>query len=714
MGEGRAVTLSLGFLSYGLAAAGFLLLTLLLLTSWEGRALGVRLVIACAVTTLWAALLALGSQVALVSVPLLLLAEFLRFGAWFVVLTGLTKSADIASGLSRFVHVVWIGAAVLLFATPMLVAAGLPAPQPTSVLANGGLLMALLGLVLLEQIFRNAREGGRYALKFFVIAVGLMFAYDLFLYSQAQLLKGIEPASWDARGFVVLLMVPLLAIAARRNPQWSLNVFVSRHVVFYTTSFMVVGAYLLLMAGGGYLIRIYGGTWGRAAQLVFFAGAGVVLLALLASSSLRRRLRVFLNKHFYRNKYDYRIEWLRFIQTLSRPEEGIETRDNAVRAIAQIIGSPGGVLFLRSEDGAEFRPVASWPSQEFDTRRHATLLPDDEMVAFLAQHQWVIDLAELRESPDAYQNISLPDTIGGQRQLRLVVPLTHGEELIGFAVLADPPPPFKPNYEDRDLLKTVGRHVAVHLAQYEADRRLSESRQFEAYHRLTAFVMHDLKNLAAQLALIVSNAEKHKRNPEFVDDSIATIANSTERMQRLIAQLQRREVQSLARRVSLVEIAQVAAERCAVRKPVPVCHAMVGDVWVEADPERLTMIVEHVIRNAQDASSESGTVSVGVTVDGGAGDDEVVPIGDTSRLRVPMATLTVTDRGAGMTREFVQERLFKPFDSTKGSKGMGIGAYQVREYVQSLGGRVDVASDLGTGTRFTIRMPLSTAPESPK
>jgi signal transduction histidine kinase len=138
---------------------------------------------------------------------------------------------------------------------------------------------------------------------------------------------------------------------------------------------------------------------------------------------------------------------------------------------------------------------------------------------------------------------------------------------------------------------------------------------------------------------------------------------------------------------------------------------MDDDVCVEADPERLTMVVEHVIRNAQDASSESGTVSVGVTVDGGAGDDEVVPVGDTSRLRVPMATLTVVDRGVGMTREFVQERLFKPFDSTKGSKGMGIGAYQVREYVQSLGGRVDVASDLGTGTRFTVRIPLSTAPE---
>ena len=138
-----------------------------------------------------------------------------------------------------------------------------------------------------EHLVGRRRE----ALKFFVIGVGVMFAYDLFVFSQAQLLKAIEPASWDARGLVVVLMVPLLALAARRNPQWSLNVFVSRQVVFYTTSFMVVGVYLLLMAGGGYLIRLYGGTWGRAAQLVFIAGAGVVLLALVASASLRRRLK---------------------------------------------------------------------------------------------------------------------------------------------------------------------------------------------------------------------------------------------------------------------------------------------------------------------------------------------------------------------------------------------------------------------------------------
>ncbi|MGB5101798.1 MAG: XrtA/PEP-CTERM system histidine kinase PrsK [Steroidobacteraceae bacterium] len=702
--------LSLGLISYGLAASGFLILTLLLLTSWEGRAQGVRLIVACGVTAAWAALLALGSQAAALSIPLVILAEFLRYGAWFVVLTGLTKSAGVAGNLSRAVHVVWIGGAALLVATPTLVGMGWPMPEPIAVLANAGLLMALLGLILLEQIFRNAREGGRYALKFFVIAVGVMFAYDLFIYSQAQLLKGIEPVSWDTRGLITVLMVPMIALAARRNPQWSLNVFVSRHVVFYTTTFMVVGAYLLLMAGGGYAIRLYGGTWGRVAQLVFFVGAGVVLLALIASGNLRRRLRVFLNKHFYRNKYDYRIEWLRFIQTLSAPEEGVDTRDNSVRAIAQIIGSPGGVLFLRATDAEEFKAVAEWPPREAEVRREPALLPTDEMVAFLAKYQWVIDLRELDETPDAYQNLTPPQFLLDQRRYRLVVPLTHVEEMIGFVLLEEPPPPFKPNYEDRDLLKTVGRHVAVHLAQFEADRRLAESRQFEAYHRLTAFVMHDLKNLAAQLALIVSNAEKHKRNPEFVDDAIETIANSTGRMQRLIEQLQRREVQSLKRRVALAEVARKACERCQSRAPVPVCAGADEEAWIEADPERLTMIVEHVIRNAQEATGEGGTVSLSVTVDGGPGGDEAVSTGDTSnRLRMPMAALTVTDDGQGMSREFVQERLFKPFDTTKGSKGMGIGAYQVREYVQSLGGRVDVASAEGRGTRFTLRVPLAAA-----
>jgi signal transduction histidine kinase len=109
---------------------------------------------------------------------------------------------------------------------------------------------------------------------------------------------------------------------------------------------------------------------------------------------------------------------------------------------------------------------------------------------------------------------------------------------------------------------------------------------------------------------------------------------------------------------------------------------------VQANPERLTTVVEHVIRNAQDATSAAGSVGVAVS------------------HRGPQAQLIVSDTGHGMDAEFLRDRLFRPFDSTKGAKGMGVGAYQVREYIQRLAGSVEVQSSPGQGTRFTISMPV--------
>ncbi len=717
----------LGVIAYGACSASFLLLTLLLLTSWEGRAQGARLVLASGVTTLWAAVLAYDAWSGGVQVAALALVEFLRDGAWLLVLTGLT---NLPGAWGRLAHgsLLATGMAIALAAAQLIAGPFRPLGYSlVSLLVYGGLGVSLLAMVLLEQLYRNANPAGRHALKYLVIGVGTLFAYDLFLYSQAQLLSGIEAASWAARGLVSTLVVPMIALAARRNPQWSLNVFVSRHVVFYTTSFLAIGAYLLVMAAGGYVIALYGGTWGRIVQLLFFAGAGMVLLVLMSSASLRRRLRVFLNKHFYRNKYDYRIEWLRFIDTLSRRDVGADVRANAVRSIAQIIGSAGGALYLPSDAESAFVPVASWPAADFPRARYPKVVADEDLPRFLRTRQWVVDLQEYARSPDLYQNMTLPGFAESEPRFRLVVPLVLGEDLLGFVVLADPPPPFETTYEDRDLLKTVGRDVAMHLAQHEADRQLAESRQFEAYHRLTAFVMHDLKNLAAQLSMIVSNADKHRRNPEFVDDAIGTIAHSSARMQRLIEQLQGREVQTTVRRASIADIARDACARCAVRQPIPAL-AVLEPAAVQADPERLGMMIEHLIRNAQDATPATGQVRVEVSLQR---DAEIDPTGSTGTFPVlqpgqlgaalangangavplppqgPMdvAVLTVSDSGSGMTPQFVKERLFRPFDTTKGSKGMGIGAYQVREYVHSIGGRVSVWSAPGEGTRVTLRLP---------
>jgi putative PEP-CTERM system histidine kinase len=200
--------------------------------------------------------------------------------------------------------------------------------------------------------------------------------------------------------------------------------------------------------------------------------------------------------------------------------------------------------------------------------------------------------------------------------------------------------------------------------------------------------MHDLKNSVAQLQLLVSNAAKHRHNPEFVDDAIDTIANTVERMTRLIDQLQSREAHSSERRVDLAAVLQAAVSRSEVRAPAPQVLVDAHDYTVMADPARLAAVFDHIIRNAQDAAGTTGEVRV--TLSGTAG----------------LCEVQIADNGPGMAPEFIRDRLFKPFDSTKGSKGMGIGAYQARAYVQQQRGSIEVQSSPAQGTRFTIRLPL--------
>ncbi|MFO1407108.1 MAG: XrtA/PEP-CTERM system histidine kinase PrsK [Steroidobacteraceae bacterium] len=702
-----------GTYSYGVAAVAYLLLSLLLVAGWQGRAsAGLRLIVACAATSLWAALMAFEGRNDAVPAYLVALTECLRDTAWIAVLAGLAQSAGVARGLARALVALCILVAAYLAAAPVLERAGIPVLLPSVALNVTGFSLALLGLLLLEQLYRNSRAEGRAALRYLAIALGTMWVYDVFLYSQTELLGVVVRESWDARGLVFALTVPMIAVAARRNPQWSLDIFVSRQVVFYTTTLIAVGVYLLAMAMVGYLLSAHGGNWGGVLQAVFVAGAGVVLLVLVTSSGLRRRLRVFLAKHFYRNRYDYRVEWLRFIEVLSKPEEGLDAYETAVRAIAQVLESPGGVIYVRRPAEERYEAVAAWPRGRYELSGHPPIPFGQDLPRFLARRQWVVDVQEHSTEPDLYEAISLPPPFGPETPLRFVVPLVHGGELIGLLAL-EAQDRFDPNYEDRDLLKTLGRHVATHIVQHEADRRLAENRQFEAYHRLTAFVMHDLKNLAAQLSLVVANAERHRRNPEFVDDAIGTIANSTERMQRLIEQLQRRDTQGRAQAIPLSEVARRACERCAAGRPLPTLELDPLGIEVECDPDRLVAVVEHLVRNAQDATPDTGHVRVVARLGapgapGAPGVAEVASASESSTLlRVPHAVLEVIDDGSGMTDDFVRDRLFKPFDTTKGSKGMGIGAYQAREYVRSIGGRIEVDSEAGRGTCMRVLLPLA-------
>jgi putative PEP-CTERM system histidine kinase len=406
-------------------------------------------------------------------------------------------------------------------------------------------------------------------------------------------------------------------------------------------------------------------------------------------------MRVFISTHFYRNKYDYRVEWMRFVSTLSSPDE-TDIHRTSVRAVAQIFGSSGGMLILRDEQTDRFSLRATWPETYESEVESGTLEGTDPLPVFLRARQWVVDLREYRADPQIYGSLEIPHWLDTDGPWRVIAPLLVGSELLGFLILRSPAEPFTMNFEDRDLLKTVGRNVAVQLAQHRADEKLAQSRQFDAYNHFAAFVMHDLKNSVAQLQLLVANAARHRSNPVFVDDAIGTIHNTAERMTRLIEQLQGRDMQGTRRPVDIMAITRAAVARSAVRQPQVVMHAAEREIPVNADPERLAAVIDHVIRNAQEATPRGAAVAVRIDEQEG------------------QAHIHVVDEGAGMNAEFIRQRLFRPFDTTKGSKGMGIGAYQAREYARWLGGDVEVHSKPGKGTDFCIRLPLcqKTNPDS--
>ncbi len=396
MEEGRALRIrdmsAFGVASYGIAALSFLMLTVLLITAWRGRQQGAHLIVASGIDRHVGAILALQSYNGHVAVLVVYVAEAFRGGAWLLTLLAVAgiaapKPLVIAA---RSLCVLLLGAAIVL---PLLEHFGVAVINPALLLSRAGLALSLLALILLEQIYRNSSQAARGSLKYFIIGVGTLFAYDLFLYSQTELLRAVSVDAWNARGLLNAFAMPLIAIAARRNPEWSLDVFVSRQIVFYTTTVLVIGAYLTVMALGGFYVREIGGAWGNVGQIVFFAGAVVVLVSLMASVPLRRHTRVFISKHFYRNKYDYRIEWLRFISTLVVDRRGGRWPHRSARHGADL-HQPGRVAVPARRHRQEISAVRGLADEHRFAGsagracRLTTILPHSWRAT-----QWIIDTA---------------------------------------------------------------------------------------------------------------------------------------------------------------------------------------------------------------------------------------------------------------------------------------------------------------------------------
>ena len=676
--------------SYGFALLAFAAFAVQLALGWRGGARATVLLAAMGLSAVWAGAGLAYARTAAHGMWLLChgldLARMAALCAFLMLLlyggrTGKRAVRRAAmSGTALLVALVAV-AAVLPSQPPGLPTLGSSAQRLGYVALLG---ISIYGLVLIEQLLRNAPEASRWALKPLCLGLGGAFVYNLFMYVDAVLFSQLDVAVWSAHAAAQALVVPFLALAAVRNKDWTIDIHMSRRVVFHSTALLGSGLYLLAAAGVGYYVRYFGGTWGSTLQIALLFGALLVLATLFCSGTLRSRLKVYVNKNFFSYRYDYREEWLRFTRVLGAEDRG-SLQERVVRALADLVESPAGALWLRDEQG-RYRQSARWNMSAV----HEAEPEDGSLVRFLAERRWVVDVEACRGNPESYPGLKLPQWLASMSSAWLIVPLLVGEELSGFVVLATPRAKLDINWEVRDLLKTAAHQAASYLGQAQATEALLEARKFDAFNRMSAFVVHDLKNLVAQLNLLVRNADRHRDNPAFQDDMIETVKHVESRMNALLAQLRagatpvenRRSV-DLGGVVTRVQRAKGADER---RLSVNIENAL----SVLAHEDRLEHVIGHLVQNALDATEPDGHVRV--RVHGGDG----------------AAVVEVQDNGVGMSPEFVRDRLFRPFQSTK-PNGMGIGAYESAQYIQSIGGRIEVDSALNRGTCIKVLLPRHAA-----
>jgi putative PEP-CTERM system histidine kinase len=676
-------------ISYASMAAAFALLSAVMLLRYKTLSIHPLLLLATVLTSAWGVIIMLSAPAPIIG-NLLSAGETLKTAAWILFLSSLLFQFWRQANSLNYTFVLSMAMA-FLFTLQIVIDLGAlrlfdvnlddAGIQDLIVQAYifGRLVVAIAGLALIENLYRSTEKSEKWKLRPLGLAVGGMFAYDILLYAEGLLFTSIDSDLFAARGFVHVMAAPLIYVSISRIRRWTFDVVLSRRAVFHSLSLLVTGFYLIFMAMAGWALRHFGGSWGAVLQIAFICAAGGFLLYLFVSDGARARARVLLAKYFRRYKYDYRDTWIKFIRRIDEHDGKDSLQARVIDGVCEIIDSQGGRLYLKDQDNR----FALAETRNFRSEFFEDEAGDSKFIQFLEETRWIVDLNEVRAGDIRYDGLQAPGWVDTESQAWLIIPLFR-DQLVGYIVTRQPRAARRLDWEDHDLLKTIGMQAASYLAEQKSQAALSEAEQFDAFNRRFAFIMHDLKNLVSQLSLLSRNVERHGADPEFQKDMAETLESSVSKINMLLARLH--QSPDKVQHLKYLDIRPIV--ETVLKQKKRAYDALMADLEEAAlmatvDAEKLEQVLTHLTQNAIDASPDGKPITMSARQDG-------------DHVRIEIA-----DNGTGMSAEFVQKELFKPFASTK-EAGFGIGAYEARELTVQMGGTLSVASELGEGTRFSL------------
>lgn len=536
-------------------------------------------------------------------------------------------------------------------------------------------LFLLTALVMLERAFAAFAHRDRWCLKFEILGLGAIISMQLVYYSQGLLYRTIDMALVPARSGAVVFGLVLLFYSRLRRKRPT-NLSLSRPAAFRSVILLAVCIYLIVIGLAGEGLRYLGPSTSRAFIYILALFGGATLCALILSESLRRKTQVFLHKHFYQQKYDYRLLWLKMTERLGQARSDEAQYAAILDMYRHTFAVADAALYLdQGKDGLMLAATLS------GLQRPQRLAPAGSLPNFFGDRQWVFNL------DDNSGDIAPEDAEQLHRQdIHFIVPLFFDRTLGGVVALGrqinDPEPVI---YEDYDLMKIFARQAETVLYAQQLSRQLTNQREMAAVGKVAAFVLHDLKNLAANLSLVVENARQLIGDQRFQQDMIKTLSNTVQRMKGLIGRLKNvgepdrllREPYSLKQLVRET-VAEIGCDTVRITG---------DDIAVIVDRSEISKVITNLVRNSLEASNDKSAVQVEVGQSGG-----------------PM--LICRDGGCGMSEAFMADSLFRPFETTK-PQGLGIGLYQCRQIVEAHGGRIEVASAIGQGSEFRVYLPTT-------
>jgi hypothetical protein len=541
------------------------------------------------------------------------------------------------------------------------------------------LLYSIVSIINIETTLRNSSGTDRWQIKYILIGAGGILAINILYYSHALLYRSIDMTLLPVRTGIILISILLIIFSLLRHKVLNVEVRVSRKIVYSSLSLFIIGFYLVGLGIIGEGMRYFGPQVGKnITTFIGFVGA-ILIVVTIMSEQIRRKTIVFINKHFFRQKYDYREQWLKFTQQISLKHSFEDLLEAIAEGFKDAIGSRRVTIWLKGKDNG-YECVKALDTYIIDMK------PQKTLINFLSEKRWILDVSNSNCKEIVNDNIEFINST----RASLIVPLFNIEELIGFVILGEGLAGEDYNYEDYDLLKTLARQAAAAILNAKLSEELTEAKEMEVMGKVSSFIIHDLKNATTMLSLVAQNAEEHIGNPEFQRDAIKTIVNTSDKIKDIIEKLKNlpSKMELNLQDHDLGECVEKAIMELRLNGNANFSYKKLAPVRVKVDREEISKVIINLIVNAIDATDKNGNIKVVVGAENN------------------MAYVKVSDTGCGMSEEFIRKHLFKPFHTTK-KKGLGIGLFQCKAIVEAHAGKLKVISKEGKGSDFILYLPLS-------